>query len=207
MKSFGTISFALAASLLPLMAGCATTADTGKASSVSINKGSFETADSKLGNDIKSILAQGGLNTSDPAANPAPAGGDQIKTLSTTATDLQTLVAQLDAKNATPPQSQSAQTAKTVATAQTVNAAKTPALALAEPPKTSAAEKQIEATTQTTTFASIGTPGELIPLAPAVQPVVETAKAVKAVPTPVKKTRRVVEQADSSYKKPTVKRF
>ena len=212
MKSFGSISFAIAVGVLPLLAGCATTTD-GKKNTVSVNKGSFETADAKLGNDIQSILAQGGLDTANPSSAPQPAAAsDTPKTLSTTATDLKTLVAQLDASSGytAPAQAVADPKPTTVTAQQTANAARTPALALAETPKTNKGQAQIETTTQTTTLAPIGTPGDLVPIMP--PPVVETVRekprtVVQRETKPSTKTRRVAEQAVSSYKKPTVNRF
>lgn len=202
MKTFGNISLAIIIGCLPVLAGCETTSSDSKKNTVSINKGNFESpADAKIGNDIKTILAQGGLDTNNPAsASAAVKADDTPKTLSTTATDLQTLVAQLDAGNAA-----ASQTA--VAAAQTkADTGKTTALALAEQPKQTKAQTQIITTTETTTFEPIGTPGELIPIVPEVAAQVPESKP-KPVARASNKTRRVVVEAASSYKSPKVKRF
>jgi hypothetical protein len=205
MKSFSRIALTLIVGSLPILAGCTTTSDAAKKKTVTIKKGNFESGEAGLGNDIQSILAQGGLNTSDPAAAPpSPATDNQIKTLSTTATDLQTLVAQLDAKGANQVDQPSSQAKAAPVTASTT------ALALAEQPKASGGQTQIAEAVQTTTFAPIGTPGELIPITmPTVEPVKEVPKAVvetRKRQTP-KAARVVPPQLETSYKKPTVKRF
>ncbi|MCZ7861819.1 hypothetical protein O9X98_10545 [Agrobacterium salinitolerans] len=202
MKTFGNISLAIIIGCLPVLAGCETTSSDSKKNTVSINRGNFESpADAKIGNDIKTILAQGGLDTNNPASAPAVAKADDTpKTLSTTATDLQTLVAQLDAGNAA-----AAQAPVTAAQAK-AEPAKTTALALAEQPKQTKAQTQIITTTETTTFEPIGTPGELIPIVPEVAAQVPETKP-KPVPRASNKTRRVVAEAESTYKSPTVKRF
>jgi hypothetical protein len=205
MKTFGNIYLAIIIGCMPVLAGCETTSSDSKKNTVSINRGNFETqADAKIGNDIKTILAQGGLDANNPASTTAVAAADDTpKTLSTTATDLQSLVAQLDAGHT----ASAAQTP--VATAQmTSQPGKTTALALAEEPKQTKAQNQIITTTATTTFAPIGTPGELIPIMPAPEVAV---KAPESKPKPASratnKTRRVVAQAENAYKSPTVKRF
>ncbi|MDW9478907.1 hypothetical protein GOB57_09440 [Sinorhizobium meliloti] len=203
MKTFGNFSLAIIIGCLPLLTGCETTSSNTKKNTVSINKGSFESsADAKLGNDIKSILAQGGLDTDNPAATAVAKADDMPKTLSTTATDLKTLVAQLDAGN-----SAAAEIPVAVAPS-TPQSGKTTALALAEQPKQSKAQTQIVTTTQTTTFEPIGTPGELIPIVPAPEAAARVSPAKTKPPIRAGgKTRRVVATADSSYKTPTVKRF
>lgn len=202
MKTFGNISLAIIIGCLPVLAGCETTSSDYKKNTVSINRGNFESpADAKIGNDIKTILAQGGLDTSNPAAALGVAKADDTpKTLSTTATDLQTLVAQLDAGNA-----DAAQTPATVAQTKP-EPGKTTVLALAEQPKQTRAQTQIITTTETTTFEPIGTPGELIPIVPDVAVQVPESKP-KPAARAANKTRRVVAEAESSYKSPTVKRF
>lgn len=212
MNAFGNISMALAACCTMLLAGCSTTSTEAKKSTVSINRGNFEApADASIGNDIKTILAQGGLDANNPAASVAVAKADDTpKTLSTTATDLQTLVAQLSADSSasavqTPVPTQS----KTAAPTQP----KTTALALAERPKTSKAQAQIVATTETTTFAPIGTPSELIPIMPSTDLAVKQPPSIGPAPTaktasrPAPKAARVVADTAGSYKTPTVKRF
>lgn len=206
MKTFGNISLAIIIGCMPVLAGCETTSSDAKKNTVSINKGNFESsAEAKIGNDIKSILAQGGLDANNPAATPTAVAkaDDTPKTLSTTATDLQTLVAQLSADNS----AAAAQTPATVAQVAPPTR-KTTALALAEQPKQTKAQTQIVTTTETTTFAPIGTPGELIPIVPAPEVAVRMPEAKpKAAPRATNKTRRVVAESDSSYKSPTVKRF
>nr|WP_250807812.1 hypothetical protein [Neorhizobium tomejilense] len=208
MKSFSRIALTLIIGSLPLLAGCTTTSDASKKNSVTIKKGNFESADAGLGNDIKSILAQGGLNTTDPGSTVQTAQAENgVKTLSTTATDLQSLVAQLDAGNNTAV----AQTTTQAKSATTATAAQTTALALAEQPKPNKAQTKIAETVQTTTYAPIGAPAsELIPIT---MPVVETPNVTsKAVASrdskPAAKSKRLVTpQVETSYKKPTVKRF
>ncbi|MCV9963601.1 hypothetical protein OIU34_17010 [Pararhizobium sp. BT-229] len=204
MKTFGNISLAIIIGCMPVLAGCETTSSDAKKNTVSINKGNFQSpADAKIGNDIKSILAQGGLDANNPAATPTAIAkaDDTPKTLSTTATDLQTLVAQLAADNS------AAQTPATVAQ-PAPSTGKTTALALAEQPKQTKAQTQIVTTTETTTFAPIGTPGELIPIVPAPEVAVQVPDAKpKPAPRATNKTRRVVAEAENSYKSPTVKRF
>ncbi|MCS4089664.1 hypothetical protein [Rhizobium sp. BK176] len=209
MMRFGNISLALIIGIIPVISGCTTTSSDSKKASVSIKTGNFEqTGDAKIGNDIKNILAQGGLDANNPANTPVAAKSDDTpKVLSSTATDLQTLVAQLEAGNAaaaTAPKPTSVPSAAP-------QPVKTQALALAEQPKLTKAETQtqIVTTTQTTTFEPIGKPGELVPIMPA--PEIAQVPDVKAKPAqrPASKTRRVVTEAadNSSYKQPTVKRF
>jgi hypothetical protein len=207
MMRFGNISLALIIGILPVVSGCTTTSSDSKKANVSIKTGNFEqSGDAKIGNDIKSILAQGGLDANNPANTTVAAKSDDTpKVLSSTATDLQTLVAQLEAGNAA-----TAPKPPAVAAA-TPQPEKTQALALAEQPKLTKAESQtqIVTTTQTTTFEPIGKPGDLVPIMPA--PEISQVPDAKAKPAqrPAAKTRRVVtESADnSSYKQPTVKRF
>jgi hypothetical protein len=209
MMRFGNISLALIIGIIPVMSGCTTTSSDTKKASVSIKTGNFEqSGDAKIGNDIRSILAQGGLDANNPANTTVAAKADDTpKVLSSTATDLQTLVAQLEAGNAA---AATAPKPTAVATAAP-QAQKTQALALAEPPKLTKAETQtqIVTTTQTTTFEPIGKPGDLVPIMPA--PDIAQVPDVKARPTarPAAKTRRVVTEAadNSSYRQPTVKRF
>lgn len=206
MKTFGNISLAIIIGCLPVLAGCETTSSDSKKNTVSINRGNFESqADAKIGNDIKTILAQGGLDANNPAATTAVAKADDTpKTLSTTATDLQTLVAQLDAGNAAAAQPPAA-VAQT-----TAQPAKTTALALAAQPKQTKAQTQIITTTETTRFEPIGTPGELIPIVPPPEVAVQVPESKpKPVVRAANKTRRVVAEAEaeSSYKSPSVKRF
>lgn len=203
MKSFGAFPFAVVIGAMTLLAGCATTSGDTTKNTVTIKKGSFETSDAGLGNDIKSILAQGGLDTKNPAgAVPSAVVDDTPKVLSTTATDLQTLVAQLDANSAISSATPALATPKTAQT--------TSALALAEKPKSTPAADQIETTITNTTFAPIGQPGELIPIVPPV--VAETGKEKPVAKSTKPKSRLPVQKqvsADTAttYKKPTVKRF
>jgi hypothetical protein len=208
MKTFGNISLAIIIGFMPLVAGCTTTSTDTKKSTVNIKRGNFESSgEAKIGNDIKDILAQGGLDTNNPAATQTAVvkADDTPKTLSTTATDLQTLVAQLSADST----AAAVQTPAPV-TNTTPSTSKTSALALTEQPKLTRAQTQIVTTTETTTFAPIGTPGELVPIVPAPDIAAKTPevkpKSSPRVANVSNKTRRVVE-ADSSYKSPTVKRF
>ncbi|MBY3433316.1 hypothetical protein HFN89_03940 [Rhizobium laguerreae] len=208
MKRFGNISLALIIGIIPVVSGCATTSSDSKKAAVSIKTGNFEqSSDAKIGNDIKTILAHGGLDTNNPASGPVASKPDDTpKTLSTTATDLQTLVAQLEAGNA------AAATSKPpTVTAAAPSISKTQALALAEQPRLTKAETQtrIVTSTQTTTFEPIGKPGDLVPIMPAPEVAVQVPEVKpKAASRPAAKTRRIVADADnSSYKQPTVKRF
>jgi hypothetical protein len=210
MMRFGNISLALMIGIIPVVSGCTTTSSDSKKSTVSIKTGNFEqSGDAKIGNDIKSILAQGGLDASNPANTAVAAKSDDTpKVLSSTATDLKTLVAQLEAGNAAAAATPAAPAAVAAATQPS---SKTQALALAEQPKLTRAETQtqIVTTTQTTTFEPIGKPGELVPIMPA--PEIAHTPEVKPKPAqlPAAKTRRVVADAadNKSYKQPTVKRF
>jgi hypothetical protein len=209
MKTFGNISLALFIGILPVVSGCTTISSKSSKTTVNINRGDFDSqGDGKIGNDIKSLLAQGGLDANNPGASTSVAKADDTpKTLSTTATDLKTLVSQLDTGSAPTPAS-----TRTKTTQPVVTAPKSTALALAEQPKPTPAAAEIATTTENTTFAPIGTPGELVPIMPA--PTIVT-QPLATKPSPVlratPKTRRVVTEAEnsnsSSYRAPTVKRF
>lgn len=211
MKTFGNISVAFIIGILPALAGCTTTSSDSKNTNVSINKGSFEAGDGKIGNDIKTILAQGGLDANNPASTAVASNADSTpKTLSTTATDLKTLVAQLDANSGLAPSVPAPSTTPQTpsSSAKATSSDKPQALALAEAPKQTKAGTQIVTTTQTTTFEPIGKPAvELIPVTPEpVGPTNVAAASEKPSPRPTSKPRRAVED-ESSYKEPTVKRF
>jgi hypothetical protein len=203
MFNFSRISLAMLLVATPFVAGCTTTSGKTDKNNVTINKGAFQDAETAIGDDIQSLLAKGGVDpvTSGSQTMTAQNSGPEI--LSTTATDLQTLVAQLDA--APPKASTNGQ--KSLTPAQTTATASTTALALAETPKPTPAQKIIE-NTQTTTFEPIGTPGELVPIMP---PIVEEIKPVQTATAPTKratnKTKRKAPEVATSYKKPSVKRF
>jgi hypothetical protein len=203
MRKSGKISVALLLGALPAIAGCTTDGTRGRLHTVTVNSGSYQTADTKIGNDIKSILSQGGVDISNqtaPSAKPTVAQ-DRPKTLSTTATDLQTLVAQLDNQTGLPKQNLETAPINAATTLQPTPKADASALALTEEPKTNVIEN-----VQTSTFPTIGNPvGDLsTPVPYLTQPEVKTVRHKATVKT----KRRVAQQSDrSSYKAPTVERF
>jgi predicted component of type VI protein secretion system len=205
MRAFNTICCAVLIGVVPVLSGCQTTAP--KKSEINVKVGEYKAAQtSAVGNDIKNILAQGGLDTSNPGSSSVASATDpEIKTLSTNATSLETLVAQLDSKT---PASLATETAAAQTPIVHPNVAKSPAarqpaeqkqtaLALAEVPKPSVIEN-----IETTVFQPINMPPIAAPQTAAVDlPVAKPAPRIKKKP-------RVVETASTPpRRKPAVERF
>ena len=172
---------------LPVLGGCSTTSEkTSLSNHITMNSGAYSSTDTKIGNDIKEILTHGGVDISQagPALAPVASSPATPKVLSTTATNLETLVAQLS--NSSEP----------LPTLQTSPKSSNTALALASPQKS--ASDQTHKTE--VVFESIQIP------TPDTKPVKE--KTVKPKQTS-QKTSRVTHTAPaaSTYKTPRVKRF
>ena len=200
MKKKNIVITVICAVSLPFAGGCTSTSKTKLLSShTTMNSGAYVSEDTQISNDIREILSQGGVDVVSGKTPVASVTAKTAKVISETATNLETLVAQLSDRGISPV-----------------------VLPLAQPiiPKTALAlvssPKEIK-TKKTTIFESIGvgvelptpslrlqTPAVSAPAPVVVTPVIEKKVAVKKSSG---KRDRLVVKPKSSYKPASVARF